>query len=815
MRPPPPLPPLDSRQARRRSAIFTSVALAFLGPLFYTVCLLAVHLEANEDPLLGTQDRALAFLQSVEHDEATAAAAMGLTPDTTNGGGGIRIPLVQNKGRSQRTLRTILRNAFRPLLPGLLAVASLGPNDVMLPTAVSHGRALARNKARQGPHDAAIPPHPHDQGDDDPAAPSDRSVYLHNLADAQYVGIVGLGTPPQYFRMLFDTGSADVWVPAAYCQQCGVASRGFHPGRSRTYQDVMELDDDVEDDDGIFPRLFEVVYAGGVVAGKKGQDTMKVGGYSLEGMRFGQAMYEDEELTMASWDGVVGLGFEGLADVTKPTVLQALRAQHPDLPHHFSVFLSADATPLGQPSELRLGGYDLGRVGPNATWHFAPLATAMDAEDEVLQAMGSGGRLPENYWAVKMRSVQVRARDHARPGQGEVLLDTARGEETEEKSSGVAIVDTGTTLFIPPTREYHRLLAQITQGMRCTGSTTYESTGTPLSGWLPTCYGAFLSDFPDLVLHLEGGATLPLRAEDYVSCSLTICVVLMQEVADNPFWVLGDVFLESYYTLFDVENKRVGFACDNGVCTGGSWHGPRRPYGPFEWARMAPLFAILLSVIGWQCWAVIFEVIELLFYEDGLRRQGAWEEEEEEESLDDEGEDRAFYDAFNGHFGGGEEDVYISEDDEEVGGATGTTGTFWGLALPAFLVSGWRRRHLSSASSASTYHRSLPQEASDNEEEEDDGGSDEDLLDSDEEEEDAATAVAAKGGGGGQPPSHSSLIAGIGARLRARTLSHSLAVIPMSEEGEPGGGRPRPRRRREEERRRRRVSSVRSATSLT
>lgn len=34
-------------------------------------------------------------------------------------------------------------------------------------------------------------------------------------------------------------------------------------------------------------------------------------------MRFGQAMYEDEELTQASWDGVVGLGFRELAEVTK------------------------------------------------------------------------------------------------------------------------------------------------------------------------------------------------------------------------------------------------------------------------------------------------------------------------------------------------------------------------------------------------------------------------------------------------------------------------------------------------------------------
>jgi hypothetical protein len=44
--------------------------------------------------------------------------------------------------------------------------------------------------------------------------------------------------------------------------------------------------------------------------------------------------------------------------------------------------------------------------------------------------------------------------------------------------------------------------------------------------------------------------------------TITICFQQTQQVEDNPFWVLGDVVLEAYYTLFDVEHRRVGFACD-------------------------------------------------------------------------------------------------------------------------------------------------------------------------------------------------------------------------------------------------------------
>jgi len=349
-------------------------------------------------------------------------------------------------------------------------------------------------------------------------------VSLTNYYNAQYIGEIGIGSPPQFLRVVFDTGSSDLWIPGGQCLECGDFQSKlifFDKTKSLTYS-LLEA-----------PKPFEVQYGSMLLVGVEAMDNVLIGGLQCKGVRFGEMPYEDFPMSKRRMDGIAGLAFPGLSTVTKPTLLELLFAQNPTIPKLFSIFFSKDPSDSENPSHIWFGGYDLSVVGNNSMWHMTPVVQR------------SYGQL--EHWGVNLAGFQLVA------ASGELVA------ELHVSSQGCfAIVDTGTSGLGIPEQFYSEVISFATKGLNCDGH---------------ACHNAKVENFPDMVFHLAPDLVLPLRAADYVSCgSGETCLLKIQPIVGETYWVLGAIFMEKYYTLFDIENMRIGFACDDG-CSGQGWVG--------------------------------------------------------------------------------------------------------------------------------------------------------------------------------------------------------------------------------------------------
>jgi hypothetical protein len=118
-------------------------------------------------------------------------------------------------------------------------------------------------------------------------------------------------------------------------------------------------------------------------------------------------------------------------------------------------------------------------------------------------------------------------------------------------NSHQAIVDSGTSRILGPDSEVSSLLAQFESRWKCS-----PSGGLLLCdcGWDPT-----LSQFPDIEFGL-GGNVVVLKPYMYIMRRSGSCQLHIAGIHNPHLWVLGTPFMRGYYTIFDMDNKEVGFA---------------------------------------------------------------------------------------------------------------------------------------------------------------------------------------------------------------------------------------------------------------
>jgi len=136
-------------------------------------------------------------------------------------------------------------------------------------------------------------------------------IRLYNNENMGYSGTILVGTPGQALTVVFDTGSANLWVPAD-AQAVSAEGRYFDSNMSSTFESSTEV--------------FKIAYGSGNVSGEFCMDTIAVGGIELQTFKFAVVENTDgiRNYETMSFDGILGLGFPPLSEGGAPTVMQAL-----------------------------------------------------------------------------------------------------------------------------------------------------------------------------------------------------------------------------------------------------------------------------------------------------------------------------------------------------------------------------------------------------------------------------------------------------------------------------------------------------------
>ncbi|XP_062396467.1 pepsin A-like [Sardina pilchardus] len=312
---------------------------------------------------------------------------------------------------------------------------------------------------------------------------------MTNDADIDYYGIISLGTPPQSFRVIFDTGSSNLWVPSVYCTSSPACKnhRKFNPDASSTFNSTT--------------KPIQIQYGTGSMTGILGYDTLEVGGITVSNQIFGLTKTEGLFMEYMTWDGILGLAFPSISAAGATPVFDNMMEKGLVSQQLFSVYLSRKTAT----SAVLFGEIDPQYYTGSLSW--VPLTS-------------------ETYWQIKMDSVTI---------NGDVVA-CAGGCQ--------AIVDTGTSLVIGPYNDIQNINGWV-------GANTNQY-GNPVV----SC-GNIMS-MPEVVFHINGQPFV-LPATAFVSQTSDSCTTGFSP-GGGTVWILGDVFIREFYTVFDRQTKVVGFA---------------------------------------------------------------------------------------------------------------------------------------------------------------------------------------------------------------------------------------------------------------
>jgi len=234
-----------------------------------------------------------------------------------------------------------------------------------------------------------------------------------------------------------------------------------------------------------------------------------LGAVTVKGVEFAEAYKEPGAAFIAAkFDGILGFGYPQISVNGMTPFFQAALNSGAIKEAKFAFSLAKDATATSG-GELTLGGVDSTKYTGDFT--YTPVTT-------------------KGYWQFALDKV------------------TLGGDSVS--SATKAIADTGTSLLAIPKDQVAAITAKL-PGL----------TKMPTGQYTVDC--SKVSSMPTLTFTIAG-KDFALEGSEYVLKVETECLLGIMGIdvppPRGPLWILGDVFLRKYYTVFDYGGNQLGFA---------------------------------------------------------------------------------------------------------------------------------------------------------------------------------------------------------------------------------------------------------------
>ncbi|KAF2724188.1 putative vacuolar protease A [Polychaeton citri CBS 116435] len=321
-------------------------------------------------------------------------------------------------------------------------------------------------------------------------------VAVSNFLNAQYFSDITIGTPPQEFKVVLDTGSSNLWVPSQDCGSiaCYLHSKYDHSSSSTYKKNGSD---------------FAIRYGSGSLEGYVSQDTVQIGDLKIKNQVFAEATSEPGlAFAFGRFDGILGLGYDTISvNGIVPPFYEMIDQGLLDDPV-FAFYLSSTSDE-GAESEAIFGGIN------------------------------------KDHYTGKVTNIPLR-----RKAYWEVDLDAITfGDQSAELDSTGAILDTGTSLIALPSTLAELLNKEIGAKKSYNGQYTVECDkrdSLPDLTFTLTGHNFTIGPF-DYILEVQGSCISAFMGFDIPAPA-------------GPLAILGDAFLRQWYSIYDLGNNAVGLA---------------------------------------------------------------------------------------------------------------------------------------------------------------------------------------------------------------------------------------------------------------